>query len=289
LQPRRRRDYTRRNLEEAAVSVFRAKIWTGMGAAVVLGAGLAACGGEGGEAGASGGESGSAVSASTAGEGDEAGLPPAAINAGGEGDEAGPGGEQGASAAYAGAPAGSRRALRLAQLKGFFLAAKALGAAQGPEAAAALAGQGMLEVFDPAKAEIGTADFDEAPLRKAAQSGDRGALDAAVRTLDAAERKAGGDPSAVARGLTAVSVGLYREALAGGQLDPIEYQHAYAAALAAQSVAARGGKLAGAKGDIDRLVRLWPSPVAPENAAKAPPLAEVQAQASRIELALSGA
>lgn len=84
-------------------------------------------------------------------------------------------------------------------------------------------------------------------------------------------------------------MGLYREAVGSGTLDPIEYQHTYAAALAAQSVAARAGALAPAKGDIDRLVRLWPSPVAPEAIAGAAPLAQVQAQASRVELALSGA
>ena len=277
------------------MSVFRAKIWTGVGAAVLLGAGgLAACSGEGGE----GAEQGAAAPASSPaatggeGEGGEAGPAPAPVTAGGEGegDEAGAaGGERGASTAYAAVPAESRTAFRLAQLKGFFLAAQALGRAEGPEAAAALAGQGMLEVYDPAKSQIAGAGFDEAALRRAAQTGEPAALDAAVRTLQAAEGKAGGDPAAVARGLTALTVGLYREATAGGALDPIEYQHAYAAALAAQSVAAGQGRLSGAKTDIDRLARLWRTPVAPDDAAAAPKLAEVQAQASRVELALSGA
>lgn len=284
------------------MSVFRAKIWTGVGAAVLLGAGgLAACSGEGGEGGEQGasapasnpqGASGAqGASAATGGEGEggEAGAAPRARTGGeGEGGEAGAaGGEQGASAAVAAVPAESRQAFRLAQLKGFFLAAQRLGRVEGPEAAAALAGQGMLEVFDPARAQI-AGGVDEAALRRAAQSGEPAALDAAVRTLQAAETRAGGDPAAVARGLAAVSAGLYREAAGGGALDPIEYQHAYAAALAAQSTAAGQPALSGARSEIDRLVGLWRTPVAPDDAAQAPKLAQVQAQASRVELALSG-
>lgn len=260
------------------MGVFRAKVWTGVGAAVLLGTGgLAACSGEGG----AGGEQGAAASASG---------PAAAASAGeGEGGEAGAaGGERGAAAAYATVPAQSRAAFRLAQLKGFFLAAQALGGTEGSDAAAALAGQGMLEVYEPAKADIAGAGFDEAALRRAAQTGEPAALEAAVRTLQAAERQAGGDPAAVARGLTALTVGLYREANAGGVLDPIEYQHAYAAALAAKSVAAGQGGLSAARSDLDRLAGLWRTPAAPDDDAQAPKLAEVQAQASRVELALSG-
>ena len=273
------------------MSVFRAKLWTGVGAAVVLGAGgLAACSGEGGE----GGETGAAAPSSSApagaeGEGGESGQAAPVAPAGGEGEggetgAAAAGGERGAQGAYAAVPADSRRALRLAQLTGLFQAAKAVGAAEGAEAAAALAGQGLLEVYHPAKAEL--TGVDEAVLRRAAQSGEPAALNAAVASLEAAAKQAGGDPGAVARGLSALTVGLYRETTAGGAIDPVEYQHSYAAALALQSLAGRQGALSGAKADIDRLVRLWPGPVAPEQGA--PTLAQVQAQASRVELALSG-
>jgi hypothetical protein len=280
------------------VSKFRAKVWTSMGAAVVLGAGgLAACSGEGGDA---GGEQGASAPASSGGEGEGEGgasspAPPPATGGEGEGDgAAGEGeggaaaGERGAQTAYGAVPEASRPALRTAQLEGFFRAAKAVGAAQGADAAAALAGQGLLEVYDPARAEFAALQLDEAALRRAAQSGEPAALDAAIRSLQTAQQRAGGDPAAVARGLTSLSTGLYREATASG-LDPIEYQHAYAAALAAQALAARESGLSRAKGDIDRLARLWASPVAPENVAQAPTLQQVQAQASRVELALSGA
>jgi len=273
------------------MSVFRAKVWSGVGAAIVLGAGgLAACSGEDGEAGGAAAPAESPGATGGEGEGEGGAATPPAPGGEGEGEgAAAAGGEQGAASAYAAVPAESRRAFRLAQLKGFFLAAKSVGAVEGPEAAAALAGQGLLEVYDPARAEIAGPGFDEAPLRAAAQSGAPAALQTAIGALDAAEAEAGGDPRAVARGLTQLTVGLYREATAAGTLDPTEYQHAYAAALAAGAVAARESELSRAKGDIDRLARLWRTPVAPDDAAKAPKLAEVQAQASRVELALSGA
>jgi hypothetical protein len=269
------------------MSVFRAKIWTGVSAAVVLGAGgLAACSGEAGsEAGAA--APGAAAPAGAEGEG----AAPVASPAGGEGEggEAGAaaGGERGAQTAFGSVPAESRPALRLAQLEGFFRIAKAAGAVEGPDTAAALAGQGLLEVYDPAKAEFTAEGLDEAVLRRAAQTGEPAAIDAAIRNLEAARGKVGGDPAAVARGLTSLTTGLYREATVAG-LDPTEYQHAYGAALAAQALAARESRLSRAKADIDRLTRLWPSPVAPEDATKAPTLQQVQAQASRVELALSG-
>lgn len=285
------------------MSVFRAKVWTGVSAAVLLGAGgLAACSGEGGTEQGASTPSSSPASAGGEGEGEggegAAAPAPAAPAAGGEGEGEGgggegeggsaAGGERGAQAAYGAVPAESRPALRLAQLEGFMRVAKAAGAAEGADTAAALAGQGLLEVYDPAKAELAATGVDEAVLRRAAQSGEPAALDAAIQALQSAQGRAGGDPAAVARGLTGLTTGLYREATAAG-LDPTEYQHAYGAALAAQALAARESGLSRAKGDIDRLARLWPSPTAPENAAQAPTIQQVQAQASRVELALSGA
>ena len=269
------------------MSVFRAKLWTGVGAAVLLSAGgLAACSGEG--------EGGERADASAAGSSQAAGTSSGeGGEGGGEGGAEGgapAGGEAGAAQAYGAVPAESRTALRLAQLEGFFLAADPVRAAQGADAASALVGQGLLEVFDPAAAELRAAGLDEPVLRRAAQSGAAADIRAGLASIDAAQRKAGGDPRAVARGVSGIVAGLYREAVAGETLDPIEYQHAYAAALSARALAAdRSGELASAKADIDRLANLFTSPVAPDDAAQAPKLADVQAQASRVELALSGA
>jgi len=265
------------------MTVFRPKLWTGVTAAVLL----AACGGEG-EAGAAG-EAGEGATATA--EGEAAGGP---VGEGGEGGaERGAGapatGEAGAEAAYQSVPEDSRRALRLAHLKGFFLAAQAVLRADGADAAAALAGQGLLEVFDPAAGNFRSFGVDEAVLRKAAQTGAPSDVRAALASLEAAQAKAGGDPAAVARGMTSIAAGLYRGVIADGAVDTVEYQHAYGAALSAQDVVAGAGKLAPVKAEVDRFVRLWPSVIAPETADKAPPVAQVQAQASRVELALSGA
>jgi hypothetical protein len=273
------------------MTVFRPKLWTSVGAAVLLAGGVAACSGEGGECGEAGA---TPPAAGAAGEGGEGGVEKGAAPTG-EGGEGGAesGGaasaEAGAEAAYTGVPEESRRALRLAHLKGFFLAAQAAQPVQGAEAAAALAGQGMLEVFDPAAGNFRAAGVDEATLRKAAQSGDAGAVRAAIAAIEAAQQRAGGDPAAVARGMTSIAAGLYRGVITEGAVDAVEYQHAYGAALSARDLAARNASLAPAKADIDKLARLWPSPVAPDTPAQAPSLAQVQAQASRIELALSGA
>lgn len=261
------------------MNVFRAKLWTTVGAAVVLTAGgLSACSGEGEGGEGAGAPAAAGSSATPAGEGGEAGAEGGA-----------PGGEAGASQAYGSVPAESRTALRLAHLEGFFLAADPVRAAQGPDAAAALAGQGLLEVFDPAAAELRAAGLDEAVLRRAAQSGDAADVRGALAAIDAAQVRAGGDPRALARGMSGITAGLYREATAGGAVDPVEYQHAYAAALAARALAANNTALASSKADLDRLAAMFPSAVAPEDAGQAPKLADVQAQASRIELALSGA
>ena len=263
--------------------IFRPKLWTGLGAAVLIGsAGLAACGGEGGgEAGEAGATTASA--AVPAGEGGAEGG-----GEGGEGGAEGGSAEAGASAAYASVPADSRTALRLAQLQGFFLAGQAVTTAQGADDAAALAGQGMLEVFDPAAAELRAAGVDEAVLRKAVQSGASADLAAAARSLEAVQGRAGGDQREVAKGLANLTAGLYREAVGGAAIDPVEYQHAYAGALSLASLS-QGGKLGSAGAEAARLKALFTSPVAPATVAQAPKAADVQAQASRIELALSGA
>lgn len=251
---------------------FRPVVWTAAGALL-----LSACGGEGGEkTGGDAGEAGPASAIAPAGEGGEGGA------------ESGAAGEAGAVEAYGAVDPASLTALRLAHLEGFFRVAEAAHAAEGVDSASALAGQGMLEVFDPAAASFRSAGVDEAMLRTAATSGDPAALRAAVAALAAARAKAGGDPADVAVGLATVATGLYREVSIDGGVDPIEYQHAYGAALALKAVADRAPQLKGAQAEVNRFVALWKAPVAPSDAKALTPYGEVQAQASRIELALAG-
>lgn len=264
-------------------TTFRPRVWTSMGAALVLGAGaLTGCSGDAGDKADAGQADAPVAAAGGEGEG-EGGATAAAPTGEGEG------GEAGAVDAYAAVPAASRTALRLAQVKGFFLAAQAAAPVEGPEAAAALIGQGLLEAYDPAAAELKAVGVDEAALRAAAASGDPAAIKKAIAALDAAYKKAGGDSAAVAKGMTTIAAGLYQHVLVDGAVDPIEYQHAYCAALAAKAVIDADPKLASARDEAAALVKLWPSATAPEDAAKAPATAKVLAQASRVELALSAA
>lgn len=247
---------------------FRPVVWTAAGALL-----LSACSGQAEKA---EGEAGAAPAAAPAGEGGEGGA------------EGGAAGEAGAAEAYGAIDEASRTALRLAHLEGFFRVAQAALSAQGAEAAAALAGQGLLEVYDPAAATFRTAGVNEAVLRKAAETGAAADLQAAIGALTAARAKAGGSPSEVAKGMAAIATGLYREVNVDGGVDPIEYQHAYGAALALKAVADSAPTLKTAQGDVNRFVGLWKTPVAPEDATALTPYGEVQAQASRIELALAG-
>lgn len=243
--------------------LFRPRLWTAAGSALLI-AGVAACSDQGGEATA------------------QPPAPPA--SAAGEGE----GGEAGAADAYGAIPDESRTALRLQHLKGFFLVAQAASPVEGEEAAAALAGQGMLEVYDPAKADYDAAGVDEAVLRRAAGSGSTGALNAAITELDRAARLAGGNAGDVVTGLLNISTGLYALVVTEDGVDPIEWQHSYGAALAAQQVAARDGALRPVRGEIDAFVANWTDVIAPTDPAGAPPPGALQAQASRIELSLSG-
>ena len=253
---------------------FRPKLWTAVGAAALI---LAGCNksGEHGEKAPAGGE----TPAAAAGEAGE--------TAAGEGGV----GEAGASEAYANVPAASRTALRIAHLKGFFLVAQEAQKVEGDDEAAALAGQGMLEVFDPAADVFRTAGVDEAVLRAAAAKGDAASLRAAIANLDSVRAKVGGDAAAVVSGMTGIAAGLYGHVLKDGAVDPVEYQHSRGAALAAKAeldrFAASDPKVASARGDVQAFIRLWPAVTAPEDAAKATPVSQVQAQASRIQLALS--
>lgn len=275
---------------------FRPRLWTGVSAAVLASSlVLAGCGsGEGGEAGE--GASATASGAAAAGEAGEGGAAQSAAQAAGEGGEGGSeggGGEAGTSAAYTAVPQASRDALRLAQLRGFFLAARA---AEGPNAqdeAAALLGQGLLEVYDPSQVEYTRLGLQEPVLRRAAQTGARADVDAAIAQIDAARQRAGGAPAAVTRGMISIASGLYRQVIEDGVIDPTEYQHSHGAALSALQEIRAGAQanpqLASARGDVERFAALWPTATPPEDAARVTPVQQVQAQASRIELALSSA
>lgn len=251
------------------MTIFRPKLWTGVSAAILLAA-AAGCSGEAGEKGEQG----------------PANTPAPAVGEGGEGGaEGGPGaGEKGAREAYAAIPAQSRLALRLAHLKGFLLVAQKQ--TEGKDAAAALIGQAMTEVFDAQPDAYRSAGVDEAALRKAAQTGDAADITAALATVNAAQAKAGGDDAAVLKGLVDISTGLYSGVVAEDSVDPIEYQHSYGAILSAQDLAQRSkdARVQAAKADLDKLAGLWPSAAAPE---KPTPAGQVAAQASRVELSLS--
>jgi hypothetical protein len=252
------------------MTMFRPKLWTTTAAALVMGASLAACGetGEAGEAGEAG-----ATATAPAGEGGEGGA------------EGGAGaGEAGAQAAYTGVPADSRVGLRLSHLEGFFLIAQKQ--TDGADAAAALAGQGMLEVFDAQPDAFRSAGVDEAKLRKAAETGAPADLAAAIAAIEAAKAKAGGDALAIAKGQIELAAGLYNGVIADGGVDPIEYQHSLGAALSAKKVldASSDPKADKAAAEVDKLIALWPAPSAPE---KPTPVSQVAAQASRAELALN--
>ncbi len=260
------------------MTMFRPKTWpkilSGVGVAALLTA--AACS-----------KSGEAGEQAPSGTADTAAVGEAGETAGGEGGV----GEAGASAAYASIPPASRTALRIAHLRGFFLIAAEARKAEGDAEAAALAGQGMLEVFDPAADNFRKAGINEARLREAAAKGDAASLLAAISELDAARKRVGGDPAAVINGMTGMAAGMYGHVVAGGAIDPVEYQHSRGAALSALSELEHFGggnaKAQAVKADLDRFIAMWPAPVAPDDIAEVAPAGAVQAQASRIQLALS--
>ncbi len=249
---------------------LRPKHWTSVSAAVLISVtGLSACTPKK-EAGASSDQAASSP------------APAGPVAAGGAGEA----GETGAHSAYSGIPADSLSALHIAHLRGFFLIAQAQ--KDGPEAAAILTSQGMIEAYDPSASVFSAVGIDQAVLRKAATSGSAADLKAAIAALDAGLAKAGGDPKAVIRGLVEISSGLYKGVVIDGGVDPIEYQHALGAALSAKAALAAAVKthpqLAGATAPMDAFIALWPSLSAPEKPASH---GQVLAQASRIELAIS--
>jgi len=264
---------------------LKAKLWRGVGlAALAAGAvGVVACspGGEGGESAVQG----EAATGETGGEAGEAA----------KGESGGEQGEAGAQAGYAGLDGAARTQLRLQHLKGFLLVAqKELEAGRGPEAGA-LIGQGVLEVHTPAAGDF--AGLDVAPINAAsgalmdAKPGGAEALRASLRAIEA--KQTASDAETVRRMLR-IANGLYSGVVTPAGVDPVEYQHSLGAALAARDAFARAepalkaknaAHAAEAKTELDRLIALWPASQAPDAPA---PTAQVAAQISRVELALSG-
>jgi|GEM_PF-694908 len=285
---------------------FTPRLWTTAGSAALIAGALAACspGGEAGEAGktASGATVAGETGGESGGEGKAASLaaPVAAAAAGESG-----GGEAGAATAYAGLDANAALGLRLEHLRGFILVAReAYGDGKAPEEASALIGQGYLEVYDPAAgsfAAIGNTEVKaagDALVAALDKATDKAAIGAAfARAFTALDKAAPKEASAkaITEGLLTITTGLYTGVVSKeGDVDAIEFQHSYGAALAAldtltknkASLSAKdGARYDRAMGEMQKFVALWGGPTAPE---KPPSLASVQAQASRIELALSG-
>ena len=182
---------------------------------------------------------------------------------------------------YAATAAADRSGLRLAHLQSYFLVA-----AQLPDqaAAASLASQGMLEIYD---GQAGTMDAlrpDEGVLRRASVRGSADDIGEALKVLQSGQIKVGGDAKAIARGMTGLAAGLYDSALNGGGVDALEYQRSLGAALAAQSLAKNDPRLAKASDDLRALIALWPSAIPPIQPA---PAARIHDLAARVQADLA--
>lgn len=231
----------------------------------------------------------------------EAAAPAAASGEAGEsaaGESGGEHGEAGVAEAYAGLEGPARTALRIQQLKGFVLIAQRVAASGKAPEAGALVGQGVLEVYDPARDQFG--GFDAAPLRAAeAAGGDNRpaadvtrALTQGAAALDAA-RPAGVNQADIAARMVDLSAGLYSHVIQADFNDPIEYQHSLGAALSAKDALTHGRAALrqrnaqaydAALTEIDAFIALWPATDVPE----APtPYRNVLAQSSRVRLALA--
>jgi hypothetical protein len=255
---------------------WKYKLWRTAGVAAALS--LAACGGEAGEN-AGGGAAGEAGAPAAGGEAGEAAI----------GEAGGEHGEAGTATAYAGVDGAQRTLLRLQHLKGFVLVAERVAGAGAPQEAGVLVQQGLLEVYDPASDQFGALNPEAV---RAASTGDIAALAAAARALDAA-RPGDGDYAALAISMIDISAGLYQGVVQADFVDPIEYQHALGAALAAKDALGAGrASLRGrnaraydeASREIDRFIALFPTPTAPERPAA---YRDLLAQGSRVRLALS--
>lgn len=265
---------------------LKLKLWATASAAIVAG-GLAACS----PAGEGGGEAAGGATSAAPAESGEAGES-AAGEAGGEH------GEAGVAEAYGGLEGPARTALRIQHLKGFVLIAQRVAEGGKAPEAGALVGQGVLEVYDPARDQFG--GFDAAPLRAAEAAGGDGrpaaevarALAQGAAALDAA-RPAGVNQADIAARMVDLSAGLYSHVIQTDFVDPIEYQHSLGAALSAKDALTHGRTALRQRNaraydeavrEIDRFIALWPATDAPETAT---PYRDVLAQSSRVRLALA--
>jgi hypothetical protein len=279
---------------------LKAKLWrnASVAAIAVAGVALTACGesGESGEAGATiageaGGESGGESGA-------EGGSAPAAGGEAGEaaiGETGGEGGEAGANTVYAGLSPDARTALRLEHLKGFLLVAKKELEAGRPVEAGALVGQGALEVHTPAPDDFGALDIAvvkaaSTKLMEGAPDGGA-ALDRAIAAIEAQQASVTAD---TVRRMLRIGMNIYNELVTADGVDPIEYQHSFGSVMAAKDALERAmpalkrtnaKRASEAQAELDKLVALYPSLTAPQSPTSP---GRMQAQASRVELALSG-
>lgn len=208
-------------------------------------------------------------------------------------------GEAGVGDAYSQTAGAETTLLRLQHLKGFVLVAQKMAATGALPEAGILIDQGLLEAADPAPQQLGALDRGVLTAASKAlgdgQAGGVAALSRAVAAIDAAQKANGAPADAkLVRLMLAIAEGLYSGVMTADGVDPIEYQHSFGAALSAQAAfkAAYGGfarKDAGraeaAAAEFDKLLSLWPGPVAPD----APTAnSRIVAAISRIELYLSG-
>lgn len=212
-------------------------------------------------------------------------------------------GEAGAQNAYADIPEGSRLGLRIAHVTGFLLIAQKTYASGQANEASVLVSQGLLEVYTPAAAQLDAgASGLKSAFEKVVASIDANkpkaevdaAFDEAIKIAREREIASGAAPQDVVKGMLSIGAGLYALVIMPEGNDPIEYQHAQGAILAAQSsFEASKSKLAAydkartetAAQDIQNVVALFPAVALPDNPAS---VAAVTGAVSRTQLALSG-
>jgi hypothetical protein len=182
---------------------------------------------------------------------------------------------------YAATPAADRTGLRMAHLQSYFLVAALLA---DQTAAASLASQGMLEVYDGQAGTMDSLRPDEGVLRRASVRGSPADISGALQVLQAGQAKVGGDRKVIARSMTGLAAGLYDSALNGAGVDALEYQRSLGAVLAAQALADSDPNLAKAQADLKALAALWPSVLPP---AHPTPASQIHDLAARVRADLA--
>ena len=285
---------------------FKPRIWTsiGLGAIALIGVGACQQGdGENGEAGAPVGKEAALTAKSGEGDGEGAKAEKNQIYSAVSPAIGGESGEAGAQNAYGTVAEGSRLGLRIAHVTGFLLIAQKAHAAGQAEEASALISQGLLEVYMPNAVELDkdakglktafekvVADLDaKKPTKQISAS-----FAEAIKVARKAEAASGATPQDMIAGMLSIAAGLYSGAIAPNGNDPIEYQHAQGAALAAlaafdhtksdlSNINAQRTETLGR--DLAVLLALFPDVTLPDSPAS---VAQVTGAASRAQLTLSG-